>query len=110
MQPQILLQEMSVRLCFRVHYHGFSLQFRLLQRSQTNAVHAIEVTFDTLWKRQLVLMPVRCTLNEETNRRLALAMPTLGDTSHKVVSYLCSFLWNHADSQRAGLHLHQPIF
>ena len=37
-------------------------------------------------------------LSEEINHRLALAVPVLGDTSHKVALHLWSFLWDHTDS------------
>lgn len=46
------------------------LQFHLLWRSQTNAVHAIDGIIETMWESQLALMPVRCLLSEEANYRL----------------------------------------
>lgn len=88
---------------------AWRVQFHLLWRSQTNAIHAIEVTFYIIWEFQLVLMPVRCLLTEETDHRLALAMPILEDRSHKVALHLHSLLWDHTDSQCACLHLHEAM-
>lgn len=86
------------------------LWFHLFWRSQTNAIRTAEVTFDTIWEFQLVLMPLRYLLSKETNHSLTQAMTVFGDTSHKVALHLGSFHWDHPDSQHAGLHLHQAIF
>lgn len=63
------------------------LWFHLLWGSQTNVIHAVEVTFDTIWAFQLVLMTGRFLLSEKP--QVVWAITVFEDTSHQVAYAAC---------------------